>query len=342
MFFGVAIPVMPYPTNARAVLFTGPNQVAVDEVQVPAPGTGEVLIEVHYSCISPGTDLRTLAGKQSGALPWPFVPGYSQVGTIVAKGDDVSLPVGTRVFSSGTKRCSVGLTWGAHISHAVAPESTVFAIPDGVDWVEASLAKLAAIAYHGSRRSKVKSGESVAVVGLGPIGTLSALFHRLGGGRVTAYDLSAERVSLARNLGLEAWVPEGSLEDDYRKRHGGGPDIVVDSTGVASVLHGCLEMAKEPPWSDHDMESTRLLLQGSYPGEFAIDYETAFRREIRMVLTRDQTPADLRFVLQALKDRRIALRDIVSRVVPAASAPELFAELQVNKGALLTAALQWS
>lgn len=59
----------------RALLFAAPHQVSLGETTLPDPGPGEVLIETAFSCVSPGTELRCLAGRQVDRPPFPFIPG---------------------------------------------------------------------------------------------------------------------------------------------------------------------------------------------------------------------------------------------------------------------------
>jgi 3-hydroxyethyl bacteriochlorophyllide a dehydrogenase len=328
--------------KTQALLVTAPDHLEMGEVEVPSPGEGEVLLDVKYSCISPGTELRTLSGQQSGAGPYPFVPGYGQVGKVIECGQGVSFEPGALVFTIGTKKCSANITWGAHVSHSVVPESAVFPLPEGVDPIEASAAKLAAISYHGSLLSRVQSDQTVVVVGLGPIGILSALFHKLAGARVVSADRSEARVRFVEEiLGLKAFVPRESLAKEVQHHFTQGPDIIVDSTGVTSALTQCLEMARDLPWTDYDEPNTRLLLQGSYPAEFALDYNLAFLKEIELIVPRDHQPRDLRRVLQLLGEGQIHIRDIISRVVTSEEALGLYHELKASKGSLLTAAIEW-
>lgn len=329
-------------TEARAVLFTGPDQVEVGTVTMPEPGAGEVLLEIAYSCISPGTDLRVLAGKQWGAQPWPLIPGYSQVGRILKCGPDVNLEEGLRVFAMGTRKVSANVTWGAHLSHSVVRAEALYPLADEVSYIEASVSKLAAIALQGVQRSRLKPGEEVAVVGLGPIGLLSAVFHRHLGGKVLCLDVSQSRVDFARSMGFEAAVPEGHLKEAYASQRERGPDVVVDSTGVEAVLEQCVALAKELSWGDGEEESTRVVLQGSYPGRFEVDYETAFRRELELIVPRDHRPKDLHYVLGALQKKEVNLRPLVSKVVPAEEAASAYAELRESKAGTLTVALCWN
>lgn len=328
--------------KAKAILFTGVNEVAVADADVPEPGPGEVLVQARYTCISPGTELRCLAGQQPGAAPWPFVPGYSMVGTVIARGPDTSLQEGATVFCSGTARVNYGRTWGGHISHAVRREDAVYPLPEGVDPLEAALAKLAAIAYHGVRLSRPLPHERVAVVGLGPIGQLSARLHHAAGARVVASDLSVERVAIARSAGIEAIAVESSLADAYASVFPDGADIVVDATGAPGVLTQAMAVARDKPWDDTPVPGARVLIQGSYPDEFPISYRAAFSKELTLLVPRDQQPTDLRAAIDLMQRGQLRVRDLISDVRAPEAAPETYAELRREKGRTLTVVFQWS
>jgi 3-hydroxyethyl bacteriochlorophyllide a dehydrogenase len=327
--------------KTQAILFTAPHQVALGSAEIPAPGPGEVLVEAHYSCISPGTELRSLAGLQAGTTGWPFIPGYAQSGVVVETGPGVDLAVGTRVFTSGTTRADRLRLWGGHVAHAVVPADRAFALPEGMDMVTASIAKLVAIAYRGVRLARPMPHELVAVVGLGPIGQLSARLFHMTGARVVGVDLSPARVDALRAAGIDATVPAGDMAAHFRSVAGRGADIVVDATGVAAVLPQSIMLADEKPFDDSLVAGARLVIQGSYPDGFTLPYQESFRREFTIHIPRDQQPRDLRAVLDLMASGRVDVRGVISDVRPPAAAPETYAALQANKGDLLTVAYAW-
>jgi bacteriochlorophyllide a dehydrogenase len=106
-----------------ALLMTAVNVIELGEVDVPAPGAGEVLVKVEYSGISTGTELRCLRGQQAGMPEFPFVPGYNAIGRVVEAGEGAKIPIGTRVFSATTARCSQNRCWGGHCGLHVANEN---------------------------------------------------------------------------------------------------------------------------------------------------------------------------------------------------------------------------
>lgn len=327
--------------QARAILFTAPNQLTIDRVQIPAPAAGEALIEALYTLISPGTELRCLAGKQEGAL-FPFVPGYSLVGRVLARGQGVSIPEGTLVYCNGTAAADVNLTWGGHVSHAVRSERELYPLPNGVDPLHASAAHLAAIAYRGVRLSQPKPHETVAVVGLGAIGALAARLHALTGARIVAADLSPVRVAAARRAGIEAHLVDRTLAATFARILPAGADVVVDATGAPAALAQAIETAKLKPWDDGADPGARVVIQGSYVDAFSVPYQPAFRRELTFYVPRDAQPRDLRAVLDLMARGALDVSGVISDVRPPEAAAETYAELAEPDAALITAAFQWA
>jgi NADPH:quinone reductase-like Zn-dependent oxidoreductase len=116
------------------VYFVGPEQVEVREEQVRDPGPGEVLIKAETSLISTGTELICYARRVEAGSHWdqwvqyPFQPGYSHVGTVVAAGDGVKeLEVGTRV---ATRR--------PHHQYVIASAASALPVPERVSSSDAT------------------------------------------------------------------------------------------------------------------------------------------------------------------------------------------------------------
>jgi bacteriochlorophyllide a dehydrogenase len=325
-----------------SLLATAIDRVELVEVNVPAPEAGEVLIESAYTAVSPGTEMRCLAGHQPG-VGFPFIPGYSMVGRVVARGPGATLAEGAIVFCNGTARVDRPTAWGAHLAHAVASESALFAIPAGVDLLDAALLQIAAIPYRGVRLAETRPHDEVAVVGLGVIGQIAARLHRLAGARVVAADVSPDRVAAARSAGIEAVIaPQGDLVAAFHPRQPAGADVVVDATGAPAVLQQSVKLGRRKPWNDELTEPVRLVIQGSYAENVVFDYHEAFFRELTVLVPRHSQPRDMRAVLGFLADGRLRLRDLVSEVRPASEAQVVYAALRAGRSGLLAAAFRWS
>lgn len=228
---------------ARRLVFTGKQEVALEEFAVADPGPGEVLVRSRRTLMSTGTENIVFNRAFAPGTHWdnwvkyPFHPGYCAVGTIVACGEGVQGRVGQQV----------ALRSGHASHHVVAAEK---ALPiDGLDPAQAAWFALAKIAFMGARRAEYQLGDDVCVIGAGPIGQMSLRWAvAAGAGRVSVVDLEASRLALAgrggATLTLAKPVPEAL--DELRAHHDGQlPRVVVDTTGNAAVFTQALGAARE-------------------------------------------------------------------------------------------------
>jgi bacteriochlorophyllide a dehydrogenase len=326
--------------KSKAIVFTGTNQVDVRQIEVPEPGPGEVLLEALYTLISPGTELRCLAGNQVGVV-FPFIPGYSFAGRVIGRGAGTTISEGTLVYCSGTAKADIPLAWGGQTAHAVLAEQSVFPLPDGLDPLWASAAHVAGIAYRGVRLGQPRPHEKVAVIGLGLIGALAARLHAASGAEVVAADLSPFRTAVAQQAGVNAFVPDESLAAAFQKVFPGGADVVVDATGHPGVLAQALEVARNKPWDDSAEAGPRLVIQGSYASGFSVPYDPAFQRELTLYVPRDTQPRDIRAVLDLMVRGKLDLDGIITEVRTPESASETYAALRDPAAPLVTAAFRW-
>ncbi|MEJ7653999.1 MAG: alcohol dehydrogenase catalytic domain-containing protein [Chloroflexia bacterium] len=159
---------------ARRIVLPGPFAVEVESFELADPGPGELLIETEASAVSPGTELAIYTGVhqwlQDPARTWPkfpFVPGYSAVGSVLEVGADVE------GFAPGDR-----VVWpGRHADHALvaAPPGGqgVWKIGEGVSTQAAACVVLARFPLTALVRTGDILGSSVAVLGLGMIGQLA-------------------------------------------------------------------------------------------------------------------------------------------------------------------------
>ncbi|MFQ3669582.1 MAG: zinc-binding dehydrogenase, partial [Fimbriimonadaceae bacterium] len=185
------------------------------------------------------------------------------------------------------------------------------------------------------------SGTTVAVVGLGTIGQLSARCFRAAGARVVAGDRSPFRVGVARAAGIDAVPVDGPLADAFASRLPGGADIVVDSTGVESVLERAFALARDKPWGVDHAPAGKVVVQGSYAGDVRFDYHAAFFKEATLLFPRDAEPGDMRRVLELMAAGSLRVADLATEVAAPEDAPRIFAEFAQARPDLLTAAFRW-
>lgn len=328
--------------ESKAIFYAGVNEVCLGTTEIPDPEADELLVRAEITSISPGTELRCLAGKQAGFPGYPCVGGYSMIGRVTQAGAATKTAVGTRVFCGGSQKLAHNKSWAGHMEYAITTDTAAIPIPDSVDSVSASLCKLAAISFRGVRLSRRTPGESVACIGLGPIGQMSARLFHAAGAKVVGFDLSPERVAAVTEAGVPGKVVAGDVAEAVREVWPQGADIVVDSTGVAEVLPLSLAAVYDKPWGDGLEEGGTLVVQGSYPDLFTLDYDPCFRKEVRILFPRDQQPRDIRVVLSLMADGRLQVADLIAGVVSPEEAPRAYGELVESKGSALTYAFRWS
>ncbi len=238
----------------RAIQIEAPSKAHVVEVKTPAPGPGEVLIEVVAAGVC-GTDLHIYHGEYEGG--YPIIPGHEFSGTVAAVGEGVKrYRPGDRVTADPNVPCNrcpacqrnepnqchdlaaIGVTRaGAFARYVVVPEGNVFAI-GSLSFAAAALVEPLACVVWGLKRVQVQPGDAVLIFGAGPMGCLmlQAVRHA-GAATVVVTDVVAWRLERAAELGATATVLADERQVERLQRLAPlGYDIVADATGCPDVL----------------------------------------------------------------------------------------------------------
>ncbi len=219
------------PEVMPAAVYRGPGEVVVEERPVPRPAPGEVLVEVDHCGIC-GSDIHMLLegwGDKPG-----LVAGHEFSGTIVALGEGVegwgvgeTIVGGTSPKCGRCRRCLEGKPSqcenrqgsvvdghdGAFARYVLVGAAALLRLPPGLGSRQAALAEPLAVALHGITRSGAAPGDSVMVIGAGPIGALSvAALAALGIGPITVVEPAERRKGLARALGADLVLDPADLE----------------------------------------------------------------------------------------------------------------------------------
>jgi 2-desacetyl-2-hydroxyethyl bacteriochlorophyllide A dehydrogenase len=328
--------------KARALVATAVHQVEVRDVELPRPGDGEVLVEALYTCISPGTELRCLAGQQRGTT-FPFIPGYAMVGRVARAGAGVDVAEGTVAFLMGSDHGGgVSLSWGGHMSHAVCSAGKLLPIPDGVDLVQAAASKMASIPYHGLRLCQPLPEERIAIIGLGAVGHMAAKLYALAGAHTAACDVAERRIEQARGAGIEAMRAGDSLKETFARAFPEGADAVVDCTGVPSVFAKAIEVCRDVPWGNHQLRGPRYIVQGSYPDTFSVPYGPSFMREVSIHFPRSEQDRDRVIVFDLLRRGTLSLHSVISDVCKPSAARKVYDALRDPNTNLMTVVFDWT
>ncbi|MBN1202240.1 MAG: zinc-binding alcohol dehydrogenase [Anaerolineae bacterium] len=222
--------------EVHRVLYPAAEVADFAQERILGPTADQVLVEVTYSVMSPGTEraqLLGLPGVYKHVRGAAFYPGYSGAGTVIDVGRRVTtFKVGDRV-AGRIKHSS---------RYAVLPDF-LFHVPDSVSLEHAAFIELGIIVLQGIRKARIKPGESVLVLGQGLIGQMADRLARMSGG--------APVVAVARS---KAKAPEATtagaadrfltVEELERAGVGDGYDVVIEATGSAHILPFAFSLAR--------------------------------------------------------------------------------------------------
>ncbi len=325
--------------KTHALVAPSPDCIELQEVAIADPDQRQAVVQSQYSVMSPGTELRCIAGKQADG-PFPLVPGYSSAGVVLKAGKNSGVTEGDTVCCPyGGRYLDVNSQFGGHAQHLLVPGDALRALPDNVSTQQAAICKMAAIAYHGFQMAKPTKDTPVIVLGLGLIGQLSArLFNTVA--PTLACDLCESRVEQARACGIDAMVIDEKLQPVVSDR-ANSADIVADSTGVPAVIDLAVPLLRSRTWGVVDQSAPLYLIQGSYADHFKVDYFNAFLKEACFLLARDHGRSDVSGALAAIDSGVLVVDDLIEYEIHPADAPHVYEQLR-DRSDLLTAAVNWS
>lgn len=260
-----------YAGQMRAGVYRGKGRVVVESVPVPEIGEGEVLFRVA-ACGICGTDIKKI---QHGFIAPPQILGHELAGTVVKVGRGVKkfqpgdrvvsfhhIPCGTcfycerKLFSQCAAYKKVGLTAGfdpngggfAEYVRAMPwiVERGMIALPAGATFEEATFVEPVNTCLKAVRKARVAGGETVLVIGQGPIGLLLMLLARHEGAEVFTSDpMPGRRAASVRFGAKESFQPSTNLIEEMRKRTGGrGADAVLVAVPNPSLVTEALALAR--------------------------------------------------------------------------------------------------
>ncbi|MHA2056176.1 MAG: zinc-binding dehydrogenase [Candidatus Thorarchaeota archaeon] len=255
----------------KAAMYYGIGDVRYEEVDIPEIGPGEMLIKVG-TALTCGTDVKTY--KRGHPLLIKQIPslfGHEYAGTVEAVGEGVEdFKVGMRVVATNSAPCQEcfyckrdqpnlckqskeNLVNGAFAEYIRVPEAIVrrntHQIPDSLSFREAALTEPLACVVHGIEESNIKLGDTVAVIGAGPIGQmLIMLAKKNGASTIIASDLVEFRRDTALKAGADIVIDpskEDPVERVKQETSGRGADVVIEAVGIRQTWEQAVDMTRD-------------------------------------------------------------------------------------------------
>lgn len=231
-----------------AVVHEFNRPLTVEDVPVPTPGPGEVLVKIETSGLC-HTDIHAAHGDWPVKPAPPFIPGHEGVGIVVglgtgvstvAEGDRVAIPwlgwacgvceyctSGWETLCESQRNTGYSVD-GGFAEFAVASAAFVGKVPTGVDPLDAAPLTCAGVTtYKAVKVSGARSSDLVAVFGIGGLGHLALQYARIAGAAVVAVDVVDSKLELARELGAEHVVNAAAEDPVAAIKALGGADAAV-------------------------------------------------------------------------------------------------------------------
>jgi L-iditol 2-dehydrogenase len=260
------------PSVMRAVVYRGVNDVRMEEVPVPEIGPGEILVRVH-TCGICGTDLKKIA---TGSHSAPRIFGHETSGVVAKVGEGVRkfnvddrvvmfhhIPCGEcyycrqKTFAQCATYKKVGCTAGyepsgggfaeyVRVMDWIVEKGTV-PIPDGISFEQACFVEPVNTCIKGIETLRLQAGETVLVMGQGPIGLILATLAKRAGARVVTSDLHPARLTIANSFGLKLTINASKVDAVQAARgmtEGRGADAVVLAVGGNSLIRPAMDAAR--------------------------------------------------------------------------------------------------
>ncbi len=336
-----------------AVLY-GKEQLRVEPTAVPAIGTGDILVRVK-AALTCGTDVKVfLRGYHARMIVPPAVFGHELAGDVVEVGEGVTrFRVGQRVVAANSAPChrcfycfkgaenlceDLLFNNGAYAEYIRIParivEKNTYEIPSHVGYQDAALAEPLACVLRGAEETGFQSGDSVAVIGLGPIGLMFVRMAKVYGARVIALGRRRAQLDRAARMGADEVVPVHNIANAVKAvkdlTSGRGADAAVEAVGLPSAWELAVQLLRK---------GGTVNFFGGCPSDSRISLDTSLLHysEITCKASFHHTPAHIRRALNIISQGNITARDFVKSEEPLANLLEVMRYLTSHNGHLKTA-----
>jgi len=332
----------------KAAMLYGVKDLRIGEVEVPKVGPGEVLVKVKAATTC-GTDLKIFKrGYVSRVIKLPTVFGHEWAGEVVEVGEGVTWPkVGMRIRAGNSapclkcKMCQKGdynlcedmmWLWGAYAEYIKVPTRMILIntqeIPDHLSYEEAALTEPLACVLNGIEKAEVSLGDTVVILGAGPIGLMHLLCAKsLGASKTIIVDLVDERLEFAEKLGADETVnarEKNVVEEVRRLTEGYGADVVIEAIGLPQTWEQALQLVRR---------GGTVLEFGGCPldTEIRISTELLHYDQIRIMGTFHATPLHFKKALNLIASGKINVKPLITRKMPLEKIKEAFDLLLTSK-----------
>lgn len=326
-------------TMMRAGLYVSEKNVTMGELDKPRLNKGEALVKVSYAGIC-GTDMMIYFGKHPRARA-PLAMGHEFSGIIEDIYGNSSFALGDRVVIEPTLSCGtceacmsgqshvcktlrlIGIDGhGGFAEYVAVPLHRLHRIPETLSDAHASLAEPLAVAVHTVRRSSLKVGDNIVILGGGPIGLLIGLVaKRAGAEQVIVSDISPYRLAKAKELGLTALdAREGNVNEEvFALTNNIGADIVFEVAGAPATAKQMTDIARI---------QGQIVVVSVFKQAPVVDLAAMHFKELSLITTRCYSRSDFEKAIRIMANGMIDVSPIISHHLPLEQIAEGFALME--------------
>lgn len=323
-----------------AAMYYGPLDIRLEQRPIPQPGPGEVLLQVAAATTC-GTDLKSY--RRGHPLLFQHVPagfGHEVAGVVAATGSSVTqCREGDAVVVANSAPClqcyycrkgrlslceNLLLLNGAYAEYLLVPERIVrqnlHKLPADTSFVAAALTEPLACALHGIEASEIMPGDTIVILGSGPLGLLLAAIAKVRGARVIITGRGKERLHLARRFGIDVVIDVSGMslqeqEEAVRKQteQRQGADVVIEAIGTPETWSLATTMTRPGGLVN--------FFGGCASGtQVTLETRPLHYSELTIKGVFHYTPAHFSQALELITSRQIPVEALISAYLPLASA----------------------
>tara|TARA_B100001123_G_scaffold42513_1_gene43637 strand:- start:29762 stop:30793 length:1032 start_codon:yes stop_codon:yes gene_type:complete len=341
----------------QAAMLYGREELRVEEVPVPSVKSDDILVKVRVA-LTCGTDLKVFRrGYHARMIRPPAVLGHELAGDIVAVGPDVTnFHIGQRVVAANSAPCrhcyfckrnqenlceNLLFNNGAYAEYVRIPGPIVACntheITDGVSYRDAAMVEPLACVIRGIEETGIREGDTVAVIGLGPIGLMFIRLAHLNGARVIAVGRRPTQLERAKRMGASElvtavddvdWVNQVRNYTDSSR----GADAVIEAVGTPDTWQAAMGMVRG---------GGTVNFFGGCPGNSHVPIDTSLVHysEVSLKSSFHHTPRHIRQALEVIRRSDLRSADFVINEAPLSDLLSVFREMMSHNGHLKTAIL---
>lgn len=319
----------------KAVLYYGPQDIRYENTMIKPLNKGEILVKVE-AALTCGTDVKTFRRGHPVLIkniPSGFGHEFSGIVEKISEGVE-NVKVGDRVVCANSAPCgecfyckreeynlceNLDLLNGAYAEYIVIPERIVkkntLLIPDGLSFEKAAFSEPLANVVHGAERTGIKPGQSVGIIGIGPIGLMFARVAKLKGARVIVAGRNPEKLKLAEEFAYVDEIvdlkkyqnPEKIFKDFSDEKR--GLDVAIECVGLPEIWELVFSCVR-PGGTVH-------FFGGCKSGSFVnLDTTKMHYNDIKIMSVFHHTPKYFRQALDLIASGKIEVEKLITDTLP--------------------------